>query len=441
MSNYDASNGAAMYDTMPMGGGDPWDRQSGELQEKWSDEFRKRKKPKRLRLQKIVVWGSLFLFALVTVVNVLALFFKEAEVQVFSMEISLLGMRDFMNQYLLQGPGDLLTKIPLEKIEHLGLRSRIFLGAPALTIIDISACGFIIFGVWRRFKLSDTDSSLKILIGTSGLVKILTGILFVLLLFWKSSYPEEFSWISDSARVLYYAYAFCTLLFFIYLCTGILQNKRFLKWFKLIFWLFYLCLNTTQGVLYYQKSVDILSPAGTIFSSSKMEDPPSNIEDLCAIFEEKPRWYKHVKAAAKEHHIKIPVIMAIMHVESRFKPNENNKLRPENTAYGYPQAIASTWQTYQKDQKKPHAERSKFDDSVDFIAWLTRKHINSHALTFNVSDTYYLYLLYHEGDSRYRKGAWKKDENLQKTAAAVQKQATRYADQLKGCKGPEWYNG
>ncbi len=167
--------------------------------------------------------------------------------------------------------------------------------------------------------------------------------------------------------------------------------------------------------------------------SPEMGEAPSNIEDLCAIFAEKPHWYQYATVAAKRHHVKIPVIMAIMRRESSFKADERNGARPKNTPYGYAQATLKTWEAYQKDQKRPHAKRSKFEESADFIAWITRENMNMLDLRFTISDAYHLYLAYHEGILDYNKGNWKINKELKEIAASVQKQAERYERQLKEC--------
>ncbi len=165
--------------------------------------------------------------------------------------------------------------------------------------------------------------------------------------------------------------------------------------------------------------------------SPEMEEAPSNIEDLCAIFAEKPHWYQYATVAAKRHHVKIPVIMAIMHQESSFKANVRNGSRPENTSDGYSQSIQPTWESYIKDQKRQNAKRYKFEDSVDFIAWITRENMNYMNIKF--SDAYHLYLAYHEGSNRYGEGEWKSNKELKEIAASVQKNTERYERQLKEC--------
>ena len=84
---------------------------------------------------------------------------------------------------------------------------------------------------------------------------------------------------------------------------------------------------------------------------------PSNVSNICDIFDEKRGWYDDANDARKEWGSPIPVMMAIMHQESRFKatakPPRKKILgfipgfRPSN-AYGYAQALESTWESYER---------------------------------------------------------------------------------------------
>ena len=47
--------------------------------------------------------------------------------------------------------------------------------------------------------------------------------------------------------------------------------------------------------------------------------PPKNTDDICAIFFEKDDWYDDAEDASEEWGTPIPVMMAIMYQESRFK--------------------------------------------------------------------------------------------------------------------------
>ena len=82
---------------------------------------------------------------------------------------------------------------------------------------------------------------------------------------------------------------------------------------------------------------------------------PKNTGDICAIFFEKDDWYEEAADARDDWGSPIPVMMAIMHQESRFdataKPARKKLFgfipwfRPSD-AYGYSQALGSTWTGY-----------------------------------------------------------------------------------------------
>ncbi len=472
MSNHDASSGAAIYDTMPMGDGEPWDRQSEGFREK---EESKKQKGNISLPGRFAVWFVPIILLFVFLINSLPLPDK-TEVPVFS-KIDFVKVQDIVNKYSRLAylmPRDNLKKIPVKKWTEypdsvlkkilspswygkIPKDVRLFLYL--FLLFDVVVVGLMAFRrciLWRG--VSENKHTYKVLlveIIISGIIMVITKIIcFSVLYMEKKNFGMIFTAYINSA-LLFSVLCYITTpqhnsLFNFFKKLSLLRLYYFVerlkipvlyKFIKSIGFAIGMSLSILSAVYLYQAGMDILSPAGTILESHEIEDPPSNIENLCAIFEEKPHWYQHAKASANRHHTKIPVSMAIMYGESKFIANKRNPSRPENTAYGYPQATVPTWEAYQKNQKKPNAKRDKFYDSVDFIAWLTRDNMNRNNRKFNVSDTYHAYLLYHEGDSRYRKGKWRTDEKLKKTAAAVQKQAESYAQQLKECKGSAWYNG
>jgi hypothetical protein len=109
---------------------------------------------------------------------------------------------------------------------------------------------------------------------------------------------------------------------------------------------------------------------------------PANVENICAIFEEKGRWYKHAKKSEERWGTPIHVQLAIIRQESTFKfdakPPRKKLLgfipwkRPSN-AYGYAQALDSTWASYQKDTGRRGADRDDFGDAIDFVGWYTHQ--------------------------------------------------------------------
>ena len=168
--------------------------------------------------------------------------------------------------------------------------------------------------------------------------------------------------------------------------------------------------------------------------------PPSNPDNLCDIFREKDGWYHDAADARDNWGSPIPVMMAIMHQESRYvakaKPPRKKILgfipgpRPSD-AYGYSQAKKSTWKEYKRSAGNYGADRDDFADAVDFIGWYN--HQSKRRSGIGKSDTYRLYLAYHEGHGGYNRGSYKSKKWLRDVAGKVQRRAGSYQSQLSGC--------
>jgi hypothetical protein len=168
--------------------------------------------------------------------------------------------------------------------------------------------------------------------------------------------------------------------------------------------------------------------------------PPADPNNVCYIFEEKHHWYKASRAAEKRWSVPIPVMMSFIYQESSFraraKPPRKWYLgfipgpRP-SSAYGYAQAIDSTWKSYQVDSGRWRADRDNFADAVDFVAWYN--HESSKVLGLPKHDADRLYLAYHEGAGGFRRGTYQQKPWLLKTARRVEQRANQYARQLRNC--------
>ena len=167
---------------------------------------------------------------------------------------------------------------------------------------------------------------------------------------------------------------------------------------------------------------------------------PKNTGDICAIFFEKDDWYDEAADARDDWGSPIPVMMAIMHQESRFdataKPARGKLFgfipwfRPSD-AYGYSQALGSTWTGYERSAGRYSADRDDFGDAIDFIGWYNDQSRRRNGIALN--DTYNLYLAYHEGHGGYSRASYRKKSWLPGVARKVQRQANTYQDQLQGC--------
>lgn len=168
--------------------------------------------------------------------------------------------------------------------------------------------------------------------------------------------------------------------------------------------------------------------------------PPKHIDNICHIFDEKDGWYKDAKKASKRWGVPISTNMAMMHQESRFvakaKPPRTRILwvipgPRKSSAYGYSQAKDETWDWYKEQTGRWGADRNDFDDAIDFIAWLN--HISVNKSKINASDTYSLYLAYHEGHGGYARKTYKSKPWLIKVARNVDTRARKYSAQLAKC--------
>ena len=178
----------------------------------------------------------------------------------------------------------------------------------------------------------------------------------------------------------------------------------------------------------------------TMLVASCSKAPPSNIENICAIFKQYPDWYKDAYHVERQWHVPISVQMAIIHQESKFssdaRPARTKLLwvipwsRP-STAYGYTQALKSTWEHYKSKRGGFFAARDDFGDGVDFIGWYAN--IAHKDAGIPRDDAYNQYLAYHEGVGGYKRKTYLKKPWLIKVAHKVSYRAKKYHSQLAYC--------
>lgn len=171
-----------------------------------------------------------------------------------------------------------------------------------------------------------------------------------------------------------------------------------------------------------------------------LEKPPGRPEDICSIFGEKRAWHDSARRAAADWGVPEPVLMALIYQESSFRararPPRRRILwiipwRRPTSAYGYSQALDSTWQEFRQRTGRPDAERHRFDDAAQFIGWYGEE---IHRLTGVArDDAYRLYLAYHEGPGGYGRGSYRQKAWLMETARKVEARAERYRRQYGDC--------
>ena len=188
------------------------------------------------------------------------------------------------------------------------------------------------------------------------------------------------------------------------------------------------------------RSRDWLALLGLFWLAGCTTSPPADPGNICSIFFEKNGWYDDAAEARDEWGSPIPVMMAIMHQESRFvakaKPPRKKIFgfipgpRPSD-AYGYSQAKKSTWKEYKRSAGRYGADRDDFADAIDFIGWYNYQSYRRSGISRR--DPYRLYLAYHEGHGGYNRGSYNKKHWLREVARKVERRAASYQSQLPGC--------
>ena len=168
--------------------------------------------------------------------------------------------------------------------------------------------------------------------------------------------------------------------------------------------------------------------------------PPSDVNNACHIFKQYPQWYKAALDVERRWKVPVNVQMAIIHQESKFdaqaQPQRTKVLwflpwkRP-STAYGYTQALQSTWDLYRQSNGGLLSSRESFTDGVDFIGWYANQANRRAGIPRN--NAYELYLAYHEGVGGYMQRTYLKKQWLIAVAHKVAARAQIYKAQLSRC--------
>ena len=169
--------------------------------------------------------------------------------------------------------------------------------------------------------------------------------------------------------------------------------------------------------------------------------PPGNPNDLCAIFKEKPRWFRAAKKSETRWGVPSSVMMAVMYKESSYiadaKPPRTKLLwvipwKRESDAVGFAQATDAAWKDYLKATGNRFAERDDFADAVDFVGWYMNTAHRRAGIA--VTDARSLYLSYYSGITGYMRGTWKNNDWLKGAADKVATRSTHYAGQMRRCR-------
>ena len=188
-------------------------------------------------------------------------------------------------------------------------------------------------------------------------------------------------------------------------------------------------------------SKNALAVLGYVLLSGCISSQPTDIDNICSMFKEKRNWYSSAQSAEKRWGIPIAVNMAVIYQESSFKararPDRSKILwvlpgRRLSSAYGYAQALDSTWDDYKKFSGNKNASRKSFNDAIDFVGWY-----NSNSRRINNIDYYdarNFYLAYHEGNSGFARQSYRDKKWLINAADRVQRNSEIFSSQLESCR-------
>lgn len=189
------------------------------------------------------------------------------------------------------------------------------------------------------------------------------------------------------------------------------------------------------------KKQNLIVLACLILQTSCASSPPSDVTDVCSIFEDRRSWYKAAHNAEQRWGVPIAINMAFIYQESAFearaKPARSRFLwifpgPRASSAYGYAQALDTTWAEYMAKAGNRGASRANFADAVDFVAWYNAN--SSRISRIDRDDARDLYYAYHEGNGGYQRGSYRSKQWLVDAAARVQSNSSRFATQLEGCR-------
>ncbi len=168
---------------------------------------------------------------------------------------------------------------------------------------------------------------------------------------------------------------------------------------------------------------------------------PRNMEDACAILQERPAYFRALQATERKWGVPMHVQMAAIYQESKFIGNARTPHRyalgvipmgRQSSAYGYSQALDGTWEEYQRDQRRFGAKRDRINDATDFMGWYMSQ--SSDRLGISKTDAEAQYLAYHEGRTGYANQSYLAKPWLVDVASAIGARSQTYQAQLAGCR-------
>jgi len=187
------------------------------------------------------------------------------------------------------------------------------------------------------------------------------------------------------------------------------------------------------------RTLSLLLLLGTTLSAC-LSTAPRQTSNVCSLFEDERAWFRAAEQSQRRWDIPVGVSMAFIYQESGFRA----RARPPRTrilgvipgprpsdAFGYAQALDSTWDDYRESTGNRLARRSNFAHAVDFVGWYNANSVRRNAIARD--DARNLYLAYHEGNTGFARGTYANKPWLLEVADTVQRNAQRYQAQYEQC--------
>lgn len=167
---------------------------------------------------------------------------------------------------------------------------------------------------------------------------------------------------------------------------------------------------------------------------------PRNLDNACAIVEQRPAYLKAMRKTERHWGVPVAVQMATIYQESKFVGNARTPrqyalgvipMGRQSSAYGFSQALDGTWDEYRDDRGRRRAKRDDIHDATDFMGWYFAE--TREELGIPLNDARNQYLAYHEGRAGYRRGSYNSKSWLLRVSNDVAMRAVLYDTQLRAC--------
>jgi len=167
---------------------------------------------------------------------------------------------------------------------------------------------------------------------------------------------------------------------------------------------------------------------------------PRNLDNACSILSQRPKYARAFRATERRWGVPMHVQMATIYQESKFIGNARTPYRyvlgvipmgRVSSAYGYSQALDGTWAEYQRDTRSYGARRDNIFDASDFMGWYMNNSRDRNGIALN--NAKHQYLAYHEGQTGYKRGTYKRKSWLVRISNEVDSRAKMYQAQLRSC--------